>query len=128
MAYKREANEDAVCPNLDSWEGSKKAMRIGIVVNRGMRGNGDVPTARKDLSWAARNGAGVLNRNDPGSLEVGKKADLSVIRLDRPHLVPLLDLVSSLVHYAQASDVESVMVDGDWVMKDGGSSQWTRTL
>ena len=47
------------------------------------------------------------------------KADLAVVALDRPHLVPTLDVVSSLVHYGQASDVVSVMVDGDWIMKDG---------
>ena len=50
-------------------------------------------------------------------------ADGQVIRdgavADRPHFTPVLDVVSSLVHYAQASDVESVMVDGEWVMKDG---------
>ena len=96
-----------------------EAMRIGIIVNRGMRRDGKVPTPREVLSWATVNGARALNRNDLGSLEVGKKADLTVVRLDRPHLVPLLDVLSSLVHYAQASDVESVMVDGDWVMKDG---------
>ena len=95
------------------------AMRIGIVVNRGMRRDGKVPMPAEVLAWATVNGARALSREDLGSLEVGKKADLAVVHLDRPHLVPLLDVVSSLVHYAQASDVESVMVDGDWVMKDG---------
>lgn len=94
------------------------AMRIGIVVNRGMRGDGYNPTPAEVLSWATVNGARALGRDDLGTLEAGKKADLSVIRLDRPHLTPLLDLTSSLVHYAQASDVESVMVDGEWVMRD----------
>jgi 5-methylthioadenosine/S-adenosylhomocysteine deaminase len=95
------------------------AMRIGIVVNRGMRGDGYNPTPAEVLSWATVNGARGLGRDDLGTLEAGKKADLSVIRLDRSHLTPLLDLTSSLVHYAQASDVESVMVDGEWVMRDG---------
>ena len=95
-----------------------EAMRIGIVVNRGMRRDGKAPMPAEVLSWATTKGAKALGREDLGSLEVGKKADLSVVRLDRPHLVPLLDVVSSLVHYGQASDVESVMVDGDWVMKD----------
>ena len=39
--------------------------------------------------------------------------------MDRPHLVPLLDVVSSLVHYAQAHDVASVMVDSEWMMQQG---------
>ena len=95
------------------------AMRIGIVVNRGMRGDGQNPTPAEILSWATANGARALGRDDLGSLDAGKKADLTVVRLDRPHLTPLLDVTSSLVHYAQASDVESVMVDGEWVMRDG---------
>ena len=95
------------------------AMRIGIVVNRGMRGDGQNPTPAEVLSWATTNGARALGRNDLGAIEVGRKADLAVVRLDRPHLTPLLDVTSTLVHYAQASDVESVMVDGEWVMKDG---------
>jgi 5-methylthioadenosine/S-adenosylhomocysteine deaminase len=95
------------------------AMRIGIVVNRGMRGDGQNPTPAEVLSWATTNGARALARDDLGAIEVGRKADLAVVRLDRPHLTPLLDVTSSLVHYAQASDVESVMVDGEWVMRDG---------
>ena len=95
------------------------AMRIGIVVNRGMRGDGFNPTPTEVLSWATVNGAQALGRDDLGILDCGKKADLSVLRLDQPHLTPLLDLTSSLVHYAQASDVESVMINGEWVMRDG---------
>ena len=45
-----------------------EAMRIGIVVNRGMRRDGKVPTPREVLSWATVNGARALNRNDLGSL------------------------------------------------------------
>ena len=95
------------------------AMRIGIVVNRGMRGDGQNPTPADVLSWATTNGARALGRDDLGAIEVGMKADLAVVRLDRPHLTPLLNMTSALVHYAQASDVESVMVDGEWVMRDG---------
>ena len=95
------------------------ALRIGIIANRGLRGDASRPTPSEMLIWATRNAAQALGREDLGSLEPGMKADLAVIRLDRPHLAPALDVVSSLVHYGQASDVESVMVDGDWIMKDG---------
>ena len=55
---------------------------------------------------------------DVGSLEVGKKADLIVIDAHRPHLVPALRIVSGWIHNGQAGDVESVMVDGRWLMRD----------
>ena len=38
---------------------------------------------------------------------------------DRAHLVPRLRIVSDFVHQGQAADVESVMVDGRWIMRDG---------
>ena len=95
------------------------ALRIGIIANRGLRREVGRPTPSEMLTWATRSGAQALARDDLGSLEPGMKADLAVVRLDRPHLAPALDVVSSLVHYGQASDMESVMVDGDWIMKDG---------
>jgi 5-methylthioadenosine/S-adenosylhomocysteine deaminase len=48
----------------------------------------------------------------------GNKADLIIIDLRRPHLVPLLRVVSCFVHQGQAHDVEALMVDGRWLMRD----------
>ena len=53
-----------------------------------------------------------------GSLEVGKKADLIVLDARRPHLVPTLRIVSGWIRNGHAGDVESVMVDGRWLMRD----------
>ncbi|MEE2701008.1 MAG: amidohydrolase family protein [Chloroflexota bacterium] len=95
-----------------------EALRIGIILNRGLREDGEDPTPIDMLTWATTNGARALGRDDLGALTPGMKADLIVVRLDRPHLSPLLDTISSLVHYGQAADVESVMIDGEWVMKN----------
>jgi 5-methylthioadenosine/S-adenosylhomocysteine deaminase len=46
-------------------------------------------------------------------------ADLIMIRTDRAHLAPFLRAVSILVHQGQARDVEDVMVDGRWIMREG---------
>ncbi|WP_164155834.1 amidohydrolase family protein [Sandarakinorhabdus rubra] len=54
-----------------------------------------------------------------GTLAVGKKADLIVVNALKAHLVPAGRFLSALVHNGQPSDVESLMVDGRWVMKDG---------
>ena len=45
-------------------------------------------------------------------------ADLIVVDLRTPHLAPVLRVVSDFVHNGQAGDVESVMVDGRWIMRD----------
>ena len=54
-----------------------------------------------------------------GWLAPGNRADLIIIDLRRAHLVPLLRVVSCFVHQGQARDVEAVMVDGRWLMRDG---------
>jgi cytosine/adenosine deaminase-related metal-dependent hydrolase len=52
-----------------------------------------------------------------GSLEVGKKADLLVLDTRRAHLVPAGRIVSAWIHNGQGSDIESVMVDGQFIMR-----------
>jgi cytosine/adenosine deaminase-related metal-dependent hydrolase len=53
-----------------------------------------------------------------GSLEVGKKADLLVVDTLRAHLVPAGRFLSAWIHNGQGSDIESVMIDGQFVMRD----------
>jgi len=56
---------------------------------------------------------------DGGWLAPGNKADLVIVDARRAHLVPMLRAVSNFVHNGQARDVQSVMVDGRWLMRDG---------
>jgi len=57
----------------------------------------------------------------PGSglLAPGKSADLILIDMDKPHLLPRHDLVANIVHAAKAADVTHTMVDGQWLYRDG---------
>jgi 5-methylthioadenosine/S-adenosylhomocysteine deaminase len=59
-----------------------------------------------------------------GSIEVGKKADLIVIRTDTPRMTPLItgtdgNLHHNLVHAVQGGDVDMTMVDGKIVVDEG---------
>ena len=96
-----------------------ESMRTGLFVERISRQDGERPWPEDVLEWGTRNGAAALGLGAAtGSLEVGKKADLIVLDARRPHLVPTLRIVSSWIHNGQAGDVESVMVDGRWLMRD----------
>ena len=53
-----------------------------------------------------------------GTLEVGKKADLFVLNTQRAHLVPAGRIVSAWIHNGQPADIESVMIDGQFVMRN----------
>jgi 5-methylthioadenosine/S-adenosylhomocysteine deaminase len=96
-----------------------QAMTIGSIVHRGSRGGGICPAPQEILDGVTRNGALSLGRLDElGSLEAGKKADITVIDLDNPSLRPAINLVSNIVHYGHPGIVDSVMVDGEFVMRD----------
>jgi cytosine/adenosine deaminase-related metal-dependent hydrolase len=53
-----------------------------------------------------------------GSLEAGKKADIAIVNLRQPHLVPNWMVVHRLIYEAVGQDVETVIVDGRVVMRD----------
>ncbi|MBS3815484.1 MAG: amidohydrolase family protein [Hadesarchaea archaeon] len=75
--------------------------------------------AQSALEMATINGAKALELEDEiGSIEIGKKADLILIDLNKPHLTPKHDVVSHLVYSSVGSDVDTVIVDGKILMED----------
>ena len=78
----------------------------------------DALTPEQVLAMATLGGARALGLEaEIGSLEAGKKADLMLLDLRKPHLVPLADLPTAVVLGAQASDVDTVIVNGRTVME-----------
>jgi len=53
-----------------------------------------------------------------GVLEVGKRADIILIDIRKPHLTPLYNEYSHLVYAVNGADVETVIIDGRPVMED----------
>lgn len=56
--------------------------------------------------------------DDIGSLETGKKADIAIIDMNKAHLTPNWLPVHRLIHQATGGDVETVMVDGEILLKN----------
>ena len=54
---------------------------------------------------------------DLGSLEPDKKADIVLVDLRKPHLYPPNMPVTRLAHFANAGDVDSVIVDGRMLLQ-----------
>ncbi len=76
--------------------------------------------AAQALEMATIRGARALGLDRMiGSLEAGKRADMIVVRTDRPHAVPLYGAVSQLVYALKGSDVRDVMVNGKPLVRDG---------
>ncbi|WP_127753886.1 amidohydrolase family protein [Devosia sp. 1566] len=73
----------------------------------------------KTLEMCTIDGATALGMaDDLGSIEVGKKADLTLVDLRRPHLYPANMPVSRIVCFANGNDVHTVIVDGKILMRD----------
>ncbi|MGL4307363.1 MAG: amidohydrolase family protein [Cetobacterium sp.] len=77
-------------------------------------------TAEKVLEMATIDGAKVVGmENEIGSIEVGKKADLVIFNQFRsPKSIPMHNPVSTLVYSSTINNIESVLVDGEFIMRD----------
>jgi len=81
--------------------------------------NPEVVPAAAALEMATIRGARALGmEKEIGSLEAGKRADLIMVRLDRPNAVPLYDPISQMVYALKGEDVRDVMVNGKPVVRD----------
>jgi 5-methylthioadenosine/S-adenosylhomocysteine deaminase len=96
-----------------------EVMRMGLVTERILRDDATQPQPEDILRETTRGGAQALRQQAAiGSLEVGKKADLIVVDTQRSHLVPTLRIVSAWLHNGQPGDIEAMMVDGKFLMRD----------
>jgi 5-methylthioadenosine/S-adenosylhomocysteine deaminase len=88
--------------------------RYGLPIN-----DATVLPVQDGLRMLTLGGARALCLQDQiGTLEVGKKADIILIRHTSPHLAPTFNLVRTLVMCATPSDVSDVIVNGDVLMRE----------
>ena len=92
-------------------------VKQALLVARG-RDGGEAMTVRDALWLGTRGGAAVLRRDDIGSLEPGKQADLAVWRTDGLELGGADDLVAALV-LSGPHRVDRLVVGGEDVVRDG---------
>jgi len=78
----------------------------------------EIMKAEEVLKMATINGAIALGLNEIGTLKAGKRADIIVIDLNRPHLIPIYNPYSHLVYSATGSDVITTIIDGKIIMEN----------
>ncbi|MDI6904062.1 MAG: amidohydrolase [Candidatus Bathyarchaeia archaeon] len=108
---------DSPCSNntADMFE----TMKTTAILHKGVNKNPTLTPAQQVLEMATIEGAKALSwEKEIGSIETGKKADLAIINLNKPHLCPLYNEASHLVYAAKAADVETVIINGKIVMEN----------
>jgi cytosine/adenosine deaminase-related metal-dependent hydrolase len=99
-----------------------EVMRVALLTERISRNDpnpGTRPQPEDMLEDNTQGGARAVRQAAAvGVLDVGRKADLIVLDTRRPHLVPCGRILSAWIHNGQPSDVESSMVDGQFIMRD----------
>jgi 5-methylthioadenosine/S-adenosylhomocysteine deaminase len=109
---------DSPCSNntADMFE----TMKVTALLHKGVNKNPTLTSAKQVLAMATIEGAKALSwENEIGSIEVGKKADLTMIDFNKPHLCPLYNEISHLVYAAKSADVNTVIINGRIVMENG---------
>jgi len=102
--------------NLDMWQ----EINLAALIHKGVALDPTTMPAATVLRMATLGGAEAIGLEAHiGAITVGRQADLIQVRLNRPHLIPLYDVISHLVYAARADDVTTVVVDGKVVMRNG---------
>ena len=106
----------AVNDNMDMFE----AMRVAAFLQKVTTMDPATVPAAQAFAMGTIGGAQALGLADRiGSLEPGKRADLILVDLSQPHMRPINNILNNIVYAASAaSDVETVIVDGQIVVKD----------
>lgn len=120
------ALREAGCPIANGTDNNTndmlEVMRVALLTER-IRRDDPVPGLRPQpedvLEDATLGGARAVRQGGRlGALDVGRKADLFVLDTQRAHLVPAMRVVSAWIHNGQPADIEAVMIDGRFVMRD----------
>ncbi len=98
---------------LDMFE----TMKFCALIHKQHRWDPEILPSQTVLDFATIQGAKALDMNKYlGSIEIGKKADIIVIDLNKPHLTPKHDYISHIVYAAKGCDVDTTIVDGKIIM------------
>jgi 5-methylthioadenosine/S-adenosylhomocysteine deaminase len=97
-----------------------REMHVAGLLQKHQTWDAAVLPAQTLLDLATVEGARLLGRSaELGSIEVGKRADFSLVRLDHPSMVPARPeaVVSHLAYSASEEAIDSVFVDGECLVR-----------
>ena len=95
-----------------------REMGILSIFHKGLEKDSTAMPSEYVVNAATVNAAKALHEDDLGVIKEGAKADIIFVDLKTPSMFPNNNIVSSLCYSANGSEVRSVMINGQFVMKD----------
>lgn len=99
-------------------------MKVAALLNKSRHRDPTVLPAWKMIRIATIEGATAIGLNNQiGSLEAGKQADIIVLNLETPHMMPIItrpvrNIAPNIVYSARGDEIETTIIDGNFVMID----------
>lgn len=117
-------DDDVVAPgDMFAQMRSANSIQHAALFDLKLAGKGGVPnllTTREVIRYATGQGARSLGLGSvTGSIEPGKRADVIVIRGDRPNIAPINDPIGAVVWGVDTSNIDWVIVDGRPLLREG---------
>ena len=94
-------------------------MSLLAMIHKGNKEEAQCVSAKEVYQIATINGAKALGlEKEIGSIELGKKADLAILKLDTPSFMPKNNLIAGLSYSANGSEVDTVIINGKITMEN----------
>ncbi len=112
-----------IAPDIFAQMRAANSIQHAIHFDKKLAGKGGLPNllgTRDVIRFATIDGARAVGLGDlTGSIEVGKRADIIVLRTDRPNIFPVNDPIGAVVWGMDSSNLHWVFVDGRALMREG---------
>jgi 5-methylthioadenosine/S-adenosylhomocysteine deaminase len=92
-------------------------LRLAALLQKHQHENATVLKRHEALAMATSEGAKVLREDKLGQIKEGYLADLILVNLENVHTQPVHDVVASIVYSSRASDVDTVIINGNIIME-----------
>lgn len=110
-------------------------MKFASLIQKATQRDASIMGASQMLRMATINGAKSLNmENEIGSIEVGKSADMILVNVFKPNLQPVFwneedvtNLLWNIVFSAKGENVDTVMVQGEILVRHGRTTKASET-
>ncbi|MCA9925178.1 MAG: amidohydrolase family protein, partial [Anaerolineales bacterium] len=96
-----------------------ETLKTAVLLAKVGSGDSTAMTPMDALRMVTTTGAKVMGRGDTGQLAPGFKADITLVNLNKAHVMPVHRADSALVYNCNGPDVDTVVVDGRVLLDKG---------